>query len=73
MEGKEGCCEVTQEEDQAQGWPRRVWPEAYRPALAQRCEHMAVAIGLIAVSSALPEAYTRAKQREVSAVRLEGA
>lgn len=33
--------------------PRRVWQSASRPALAQRCERMAVATGLIAISSAL--------------------
>ena len=55
------------------GWPRRVWQDASGPALAQRCERMAVATGLIAVSSALPGADSRAKQREVSAGRLEGA
>lgn len=53
--------------------PGTVWPSASRPALAQRCEWMAVATGLIAVSSALPGLYSRAKQREVSAGRLEGA
>lgn len=30
--------------------PGTVWPGASRPALAQRCERMAVATGLIAVS-----------------------
>lgn len=31
--------------------PERVWQGASRPALAQRCERMAIATGLIAVSS----------------------
>lgn len=33
--------------------PRRVWQDASGPALALRCEQIAVATGLIAVSSAL--------------------
>lgn len=41
------------------------------PALAQRCEQIAVATGLIAVSSALPGADSEPSKKEVSAGRLE--